>query len=92
VVDPVHPAYTDPDLPSRTTRNLYPGESAVGGHDGDLKKFARVMHKLAYMDDLPFFLPMHRVALGAARERGEELIQTAEDYASWSEDVYLSKN
>ncbi|KAF8552529.1 NAD(P)-binding protein, partial [Imleria badia] len=87
-VDPVHPAYSDPDLPSRKTRNLYPGELAERLYNGDPKKFARAMYRLAHMDDPPLYLPLHRVAVEAAKARGEGLIQTAEEYASWSKDVY----
>ncbi|KAG6378066.1 hypothetical protein JVT61DRAFT_13748 [Boletus reticuloceps] len=57
-------------------------------YDGDPKKFARAMYQLAYMDDPPLYIPLHRVAIEAARTKGEELIQTAEEYASWSDDVY----
>ncbi|KAF8135586.1 hypothetical protein EV363DRAFT_1320990 [Boletus edulis] len=87
-VDPIHPAYADPSLPSRKIRNLYPGELAVRVHDGDPKKFARAMYQLAYMEDPPLYIPLHRVAIEAARTKGEELIQTAEEYASWSDDIY----
>jgi len=46
------------------------------------------MYRLAYMDDPPLYLPLHRVAVEAAKVKGEGLIQTAEEYASWSDDVY----
>ena len=87
-MDPIHPAYSDPDLPSRKTRSLYPGELAARVHDGDPKKFGRAVYRLAYMDDPPLYLPLHRVAVEAAKAKGQELIQTAEEYASWSDDVY----
>lgn len=46
------------------------------------------MYRLAHMDDPPLYLPLHRVAVEAAKVRGEGLVRTAEEYASWSEDVY----
>ena len=46
------------------------------------------MYRLAYMDDPPLYLPLHRVAVEAAKAKGEGLIQVAKDYTSWSEDVY----
>lgn len=93
-VAPIHPAYSDPDLPSRRLQSLFPGELAAGAYDGDPKKFAQAMYRLACMHDPPFYLPLHRVAVQAAKARGEELIQTAEEYASWSDDVYyhVSRN
>lgn len=48
------------------------------------------MYQLAYMDDPPFYLPLHRVAIQAAKERGKGLIRTAEEYAGWSDNVYYS--
>lgn len=46
------------------------------------------MYRLAYMDDPPFYLPLHRVAVQAAKAKGEGLIRAAEEYADWSDDVY----
>ncbi|KIJ21371.1 hypothetical protein PAXINDRAFT_64761, partial [Paxillus involutus ATCC 200175] len=92
-LQPIHPAYSDPNLPSRKIRNLYdPGDLAERASDGDPKKLAQAMYKVAYMDDPPFYLPLHRVAVQAAKEKGERLIQTAEKYASWSHDVYFDQN
>lgn len=89
---PVHPAYSNPNLPSRKVRDLYLGELATRAYDGDPKKFARAMYQLACMDDPPLYLPLHRVAVEAAKARGERLIKAAEEYASWSEDVYYPEN
>ncbi|KAN0091001.1 hypothetical protein V8E55_004567 [Tylopilus felleus] len=87
-IDPIHAAYSDPGLPTRKTRSLYSSGLAVRRYDGDPKKFANAMYRLAHMDDPPLYLPLHRVAVEAAKVRGEGLVRTAEEYASWSEDVY----
>ncbi|KAG9316467.1 hypothetical protein JVU11DRAFT_2503 [Chiua virens] len=81
-VEPVHSAYQDPGLPTRKVRSAYLAGSVSRIFDGDPSKFARAMYRLAYMDDPPFYLPLHRVALQAAKTKGEGLIRTAEEYVS----------
>ncbi|KIJ67600.1 hypothetical protein HYDPIDRAFT_26026 [Hydnomerulius pinastri MD-312] len=88
-IEPPHPAYSNPNFPSMKIRNLYLDKLAARGSDGDPKKLAQAMHKLAYMNDPPFYLPLHRVAVQAAKSKGEGLIQAADKYASWSDDVYF---
>ncbi|KAG1731460.1 NAD(P)-binding protein [Suillus paluster] len=89
VLAPIHPAYSDPNLPSRQYRSIYPGAERFS--DGDIYKFALQMYKLVQLDDPPFYLPMHRTALEAAKTKGQMLIQAVEDYGSWSDDVYLDE-
>jgi len=89
VLVPVHPAYADPNLPSRQYRSIYPGAERFS--DGDIYKFALQMYRLVQLDDPPFYLPLHRTALEAAKIKGQKLLQAVEDYGSWSDDVYLDE-
>ncbi|KAG1878252.1 hypothetical protein F4604DRAFT_601588 [Suillus subluteus] len=86
---PIHPAYSDPNLPSRQLRSMYPGAERFS--DGDIYKFALQMYRLVQLDDPPFYLPLHRTALEAAKIKGQKLLQAVEDYGSWSDDVYLDE-
>lgn len=86
---PIHPAYSDPNLPSRQYRSIYPGAEHFS--DGDIYKFALQMYRLVQLDDPPFYLPLHRTALEAAKIKGQKLLQAVEDYGSWSDDVYLDE-
>lgn len=86
VLVPVHPAYSDPNLPSRQYRSIYPGAELFS--DGDIYKFAVQIHRLVQLEDPPFYLPLHRTALEAAKIKGQKLLQAVEDYGSWSDDVY----
>lgn len=90
VLIPIHPAYADPNLPSRKYRSIYP-EGAERLADGDINKFALQMHRLAQLDNPPFYLPMHRSALKAARNKGQKLIKAEEEYGSWSDDIYIDE-
>ena len=47
--------------------------------------------RLVGMENLPSFirLPMHRVALDSARKKGEMLVEAAEKFAGWSDDLYF---
>lgn len=71
-------------------RAIYP--DIVSTHfDGDPRKFAETVCRLAWMEDLPSFvrLPMHRIALDSARKKGEMLVEAAERLAGWSDDLYF---
>ncbi|KAG2367754.1 hypothetical protein BDR07DRAFT_1271415 [Suillus spraguei] len=89
VTEPVHPAYeSNPSLPTRKYRALYPDIEDTH-FNGDPAKFAEVAYKLSRLDDPPIRLPLHRVALESARKKGESLLETAENWSSWSDDIYL---
>ncbi|KAG1746104.1 hypothetical protein EDB19DRAFT_1953769 [Suillus lakei] len=91
MTEPVHPAYaSNASLPTRTYRALYPNIEDTH-FDGDPAKFAEVVYKLSRLDEPPVRLPLHRVALESARQKGELLLETAEKWSSWSDDVYFSK-
>ncbi|EIW82693.1 NAD(P)-binding protein [Coniophora puteana RWD-64-598 SS2] len=87
IIEPVHPAYSDPSLPSRKYRSIYPGADQFS--DGDSNKLAQAIYRLTCMDDPPFRLPLHHVAVSAARKKGLNFIQVADKFASWSNDIYL---
>lgn len=89
--EPVHPAYaSNASLPTRTYRALYPGIEETH-FDGDPAKFAEAVYKLSRLDDPPVRLPLHRVALESARKKGELLLEAADKWSSWSDDVYFRK-
>lgn len=91
VTEPVHPAYTsNASLPTRTYRALYPNIEETH-FDGDPTKFAEIVYKLSRLDEPPVRLPLHRVALESARQKGELLLEAAEKWSSWSDDVYFRK-
>jgi hypothetical protein len=91
VTEPVHPAYeSNPSLPTRKYRALYPDIEDTH-FDGDPAKFAEVAYKLSRLDDPPIRLPLHRVALESARQKAESLLETVENWSTWSDDVYLRK-
>ncbi|KAI6122519.1 hypothetical protein EDD16DRAFT_1884308 [Pisolithus croceorrhizus] len=87
VTEPVHPAYNDPTFPSIQLRNMMSNAGAT--FDGDPIKFAEAMYKLVYLEDPPLRLPLHHIAVEAFRIRGRHLIETADAWASWSEDMYV---
>lgn len=91
VTEPVHPAYTsNAFLPTRTYRALYPNIEETH-FDGDPTKFAEIVYKLSRLDEPPMRLPLHRVALESARQKGELLLEAAEKWSRWSDDVYFRK-
>ncbi|KAL4073202.1 hypothetical protein V8B97DRAFT_2005856 [Scleroderma yunnanense] len=87
--EPVHPAYNDPSLPSMRNRGLLANPNVV--FNGDPNKFAEAMYRLAYLEDPPMRLPLHAATLEAFRSQGRHLIDTADKWASWSEDVCLKE-
>ncbi|KAH7915191.1 hypothetical protein BJ138DRAFT_1142229 [Hygrophoropsis aurantiaca] len=88
-IEPVHPSYQDPSLPTMQYRSLYPGIERI--FTGDPDKLALAMLKLVDLENPPLHLPLHRVALEGAREKAEILTKAADDYASWSDDIYVDE-
>lgn len=87
MTEPVHPAYVSNPFPTCKYRALYPGIEETH-FNGDPAKFAEMVYKLSRLDDPPVRLPLHRVALEAARKKGVSFLRAAESWASWSDDVY----
>jgi hypothetical protein len=90
VLAPIHPAYSDPTLPSRKYRSIYPG-GAEQGSDGCINKFALQMQRLVQLDEPPFYLPLHRTSLEAARNKSRKLLKAVEEHGSWSDDIYIDE-
>ncbi|KAG2153662.1 uncharacterized protein EDB93DRAFT_208120 [Suillus bovinus] len=91
VEEPVHPAYaSNASLPSRIFRDLCPHIEETH-FDGDPAKLAEMIYKLSYLDEPPVRLPLHRVSLESARQKGKLLLEAAEKWSSWSDDIYLRK-
>jgi len=89
-MEPIHHAYaSNPSLPSRKYRALYPGIEETS-FTGDPAKFAELVYKLSRLDDPPIHLPLHKVSLESARKKGEAWLEAAEKWASWSDDVYFT--
>lgn len=87
ITHPVHPAYTDPSLPTMQWRDLLANPNSV--FNGDPEKFAEAVYRAAYLEDPPLRLPVHPASLDVLREKGKQLLETADKWESWSEDVLI---
>lgn len=57
--------------------------------DGDPKKACIAFEKVSLLEDPPIRIPLHRRVLDMANEKGRNLIEAAEKYKDWSNDLYL---
>lgn len=89
VTEPIHPAYNDPVLPSMQLRNVMSNTDTA--FTGDPTKLAEAIYKLVYLEDPPLRLPLHNIAVKTLKEKGRHLIDTADTWASWSEDMYVKE-
>ncbi|KAF8555531.1 NAD(P)-binding protein [Imleria badia] len=87
ITDAVHPAYADPSLPSMQLRGVFANPYLA--LNGDPEKFAEVVYRTAYLEHPPLRLPIHTASLVAMRTKGKQLLETADKWESWSEDVLL---
>lgn len=87
ITDPIHPAYTDPSLPTMRWRGIFGSPGRV--FNGDPDKFAEAVYRVAYLEDPPLRLPIHPVSLAVLRRKGKQLLETADKWESWSEDVLM---
>jgi len=62
---------------------------AGGLMDGDPKKVCIAFEKASRLEDPPIRLPLHKLALRMANWKGTSLIEAAEKYKDWSDDLYL---
>ena len=85
--DPVHPAYTNPLLPSMQMRRIFENPNTT--FNGDPEKIAEAVYKVASLEHPPLRLPIHPQALGVLREKGKHLLDAADEWESWSEGVLL---
>jgi hypothetical protein len=85
-IAPVHPAYTDSNLPGSKFRELF--QTGVT-YDGDPEKACIAFEKVSRLEDPPIRLPLHRGVLAMASRKGRSLLETVEKYKDWSEDLYL---
>ena len=81
---PPHPAYTNENLPVNLQRKL--GEKFI--FDGSSEKAAQQFLKIVALENPPFRFPIHREAITYARNKARNLLEAADTYESWSEDVY----
>lgn len=87
----VHPAYTNPLLPTMKLRSILTGDAVDQLFNGDPDKFAVAVYKAAYLDDPPLRLPLHHLSVNIFREKGKQLLETAEKWGSWSEDILIKE-
>ncbi|KZT68273.1 NAD(P)-binding protein [Daedalea quercina L-15889] len=79
---PPHPAYIDARTQQPIARlHLYTKSAAYSD------EAARLIVKAAELPDPPLRLPIGQDALEALRRKGRSLLETAEEYQSWSENV-----
>lgn len=78
---PPHPAYIDADKPLARL-HLYTKSAAYP------EEAARLIYKLAELENPPLHLPLGPEAVETLRNKGQGLIDIAEEYASWSETVH----
>ncbi|KIM40898.1 hypothetical protein M413DRAFT_445669 [Hebeloma cylindrosporum] len=81
---PPHPAYSNENLPVNLYRQL--GDDVV--IDGSPEKAAKQFLKLVALENPPLRFPIHRDAIACARIKAKNLLEAADTYESWSEDVY----
>ncbi|KAH0826056.1 NAD(P)-binding protein, partial [Lanmaoa asiatica] len=84
-IAPPHPAYTNPDLPGSKTRVILKSGVLM---DGDPQKACIAFEKASRLEDPPIRLPLHRRVLDLTNEKGKSLVETAEKYKDWSNDLY----
>ncbi|KAG9308869.1 hypothetical protein JVU11DRAFT_11328 [Chiua virens] len=87
ITDPIHQAYTDPSLPTMKLRDIFANSDPL--FNGDPVKFADAVYKVAYLEDPPLRLPIHPGSLAVLRQKGKQLLETADKWESWSEDVLV---
>lgn len=81
---PPHPAYTNENLPF----NLYRKVGSTIPADGNSEKAVQQFLKIVALEKPPFRFPIHRNAIADARTKAKNLLEAADTYESWSEDIY----
>ncbi|KAH7919579.1 NAD(P)-binding protein [Leucogyrophana mollusca] len=87
VHEPLHPAYTNPSLPTVQWRSMFPNVGQF--FNGDPNKFAAAVFKVSSLENPPFRLPLHEKTVAAMKAKGAAFSALAEEFVSWSEDIYL---
>ena len=82
---PPHPAYTNENLPV----NLFRKHAGTKLPDGSSEKAAQQFLKIVALENPPLRFPIHREAIAFTRAKAKNLLEAADMYESWSEDVYL---
>lgn len=83
---PPHPAYTKPTLPGNVLRGYLENPQAEGS---DPAKAMQKLYEFSSLSDPPIRFPIGEDAVDALRKKGKEYIDTAERFASWSENLQL---
>ncbi|KAI0738906.1 NAD(P)-binding protein [Daedaleopsis nitida] len=80
---PSHPAYEQPTSPIPTLRSFYEGWVPTG----DPRKAMQAIYKLASVEDPPMHFPLGKSAVEIYKTKAAQLLEEAEKYASWSDDL-----
>ncbi|KIJ64083.1 hypothetical protein HYDPIDRAFT_112615 [Hydnomerulius pinastri MD-312] len=83
---PVHPAYANPSLPGSQFRTIFTQDFL---YDGDPDKACVAIEKVSRLENPPMRLPLHRRVVEMATRKGKSLQEVAEQYGSWSKDLYF---
>ncbi|KAI9570960.1 NAD(P)-binding protein [Boletus coccyginus] len=83
-IAPPHPAYTNPELEGFKWRAT---AKAGGVAYGDPKKACIAFERASRLEDPPIRLPLHKRVLFSANRKGTSLIEAAEKYKDWSDDL-----
>ncbi|KAF7795780.1 hypothetical protein EIP86_006947 [Pleurotus ostreatoroseus] len=87
VVAPLHPAYTEPTLPSVVARTLLTDPTGPKVSWNNTNKGVAEIYRLTTLDDPPLHFPLGKDALGLIRNQIEVLTNDMERYESWSADL-----
>ena len=71
------------------TRTLFENTGPI--FNGDPEKFVEAVYRVASMDDPPLRLPIRTEALAVLRTKGKQLLETADKWGSWSENVLIEE-
>lgn len=88
MITPLHPAYTDPALPTQKVRAYIPIVSAAGDTD---KATKMIYHKLANHPNPPLRLPVGKDSIEMIKAKLDRILRDVEEYKEWSEDLVLSE-
>ncbi|RPD56665.1 NAD(P)-binding protein [Lentinus tigrinus ALCF2SS1-6] len=77
---PVHPAYSNPELPASRLRN---GWGAYSG-TGDVKKAVEAIYKIAFLPEPPLHFLLGEDAIMYARKQWADVAADTDKYESWS--------
>jgi len=82
---PPHPAYADPNSRASQARNVFTSSEFF---DGNAVKAVNVIEKVSRLEDPPIRLPLHKRVVTGLRDKAKGMLEVADKYESWSDDLY----